>query len=595
MTRIGRIAEGLEMPRDFPGVSSAMLNLQFRYKPAGQDESETFECFKLTHQNDVILPRYYALRRWPHGDYAHAWGQMPRRNTMPVHPRINLREEQIPWVNQIINKFAGHTWDLVAQAPTGKGKTVMAMKVAMHIGLETLIVVDQENLRDQWIDRLHEHLEIPKEDVGIFQGKINRPSKCGFTIAMIQSLYSKGGTVAKWAEQFGLVIYDECHTIGAPVFSSVLFLIPAQFRLGISATPDRRDAFDKVIKWHLGPTQVRMLAQHSRSTVRVVENYTTTTWYANTSPKAGRYVTELAEDPERNWTIVSLVRWLSENNRRALILSDRINHLESLIAACHAAGIDEAFGLYTRYYSRWGYAKDPNPKRHPVGWERGTGYTPVCLQELRVRKKAPELRTIMDCQIIFATYAMFGKGMDLPALDAGLDATPRTFVEQIHGRILREQEGKLKPIWITLRDVNSQRAEHQFRVRIQELERSNAEVYQWLPERNQVRRTDAATLSAEADRRSRMLKSTRIVTSSDGRNTLEIPSMLKRKGDGSEITIEKRAVGKRGPHQNSKAEGSSSGRRARKSRSVGSGPSSPRPSPCALQSARRRRRSVAPS
>ncbi len=412
---------------------------------------------------------------------------------------------------------------------------------------------------------------------------------------MIQSLYSKGEMVTKWAEQFGLAIFDECHTVGAPVFSQVLFMIPAQFRLGISATPDRRDAFDKVIKWHLGPTQVRMLAQHNRSTVRVVENYTTTTWYANTSPKAGRYITELAEDPERNWTIVELVRWFSEHGRRALILSDRINHLEALIAACHAAGIDEAFGLYTRYYSQWKYAKEENPPRHPVGWERKTPYTPVCLQEVRVRKKAPELRTVMGCQIIFATYAMFGKGMDLPALDAGLDATPRTFVEQIHGRILRKQEGKVKPIWVTIRDVNSQRAEHQFKIRIQELERSNAEVFQWLPERNQVRRTDAATLSAEADRRSRMLKSTRIVTSSDGRNTLEIPSMLRRKGDGSEITIEKRAVGKRGPHQNSTAANSSSAPKAGRSRSVASAQSNPPRLRSASRSGRRRRLSDVPS
>jgi superfamily II DNA or RNA helicase len=594
MTRVGRIAEGLRMRRDFPGVSSAMSRLEFRYKPAGQEESETFECYKLDGQH-VYLPRYYAMHKWRPDDYSHQWAEMPRRNTMPGHKIIQLREEQKPWVSDVLEQFAGRTWDLVAAAPTGKGKTVMAMKVAVAIGQGTLIIVDQENLRDQWIDRLQEHLEIDPDDVGIFQGKINRPSKCGFTIAMLQSLYSKPGIVKEWAKDFGLAIFDECHVVGAPVFSSVLFMIPAQFRLGISATPDRRDAFDKVIKWHLGPTRVRMLARHSRSTVRVVENYTTTSWYANTSPKAGRYVTELAEDPERNWTIVELVRWFAEHGRKALILSDRINHLEALIRACQAAGIDESFGLYARYSSKWGYAKDPRPKRHPVGWVRETEYTPVCLQEIRKRKKKKDLEAAMLGQIIFATYAMFGKGMDLPALDAGLDATPRTFVEQIHGRILRKQGQKLKPIWITLRDVNSQRAEHQFKIRILELEKSNAEVFQWSPERNQVKRTDAATLSAEADRRSRMLKSTRIVTNSDGRNTLEIPSMLKRRGDGSEITIEKRAVGKRDPHQTSTAADSSSVRKAAKSKSEGSTRSRVRPSRSASRSGRRRRRSAVPS
>ena len=485
---------------------------------------------------------------------------------------------------------------VVLLAPTGKGKTVMAICVALDLGHETLIVVDQDNLKDQWIERLHEHLGIDRDEIGIFQGKQNKPSKCGFTIAMIQTLYTKApGVVKEWSKKFGFTIFDECHTVGAPVFSSVLFNIGSAFRLGISATPDRRDAFDKVLKWHLGPTRVRMLQEHSRSTVRVVENYTTTTWYANTSPKAGRYVSELAEDPDRNWSIVEIIRWFSEHNRRALILSDRIGHLESLIAACRAAGITESFGLYTRYYSVWKYAKEENPPRHPVGWERETKYTPVCLQEVRARKKAPCLQTAMQAQIIFATYAMFGKGIDLPALDAGLDATPRTFVKQIHGRILREQKGKVKPIWVTIRDVNSQRAEHQFKVRIRELEQSNAEVFQWLPERNQVRQMGAAELSAEAERRSKMLKSTRIVTDSAGRNTLEIPSMLKRRGDGSATTIEKRAVGKRDPHRNSTAAGSSSVRKAGKSKSGGRRTSNRPPLHSALRSARRRRHLAGPS
>lgn len=586
------------MPRDFPGVSSAMSQLQFRYIPAGQEESETFECYAPgQYDGDVILPRYYALERWPINQFSHSWFRNGvRTNTMPNHPNIPLRPEQEPWVQGVLNEFAGHTWDLVAEAPTGKGKTVMAIDIACRLGLGTVVVVDQENLRDQWIERLGQHLGIPANEVGIFQGKVNKPSECGFTIAMIQSLYAKEN-LHEWARQFGFAIFDECHTVGAPAFSNVLFKIPSQFRLGISATPDRRDAFAKVIRWHLGPTRVRMLAEHDRSTVRVIENYTTTSWYANTSPKAGRYVNELAQDPERNWTIVDVCRWFTENRRRALILSDRINHLEALASACKAAGVDGRLSLYTRYVSQWQYAKDPNPKRHPLGWIRGTQYTPVCLQEVRTRNKKADLEEAMNGQIIFATYAMFGKGMDLPALDAGLDATPRTFVKQIHGRILRKQDGKLKPIWVTIRDVNSQRAEHQFKIRILELEASNAEVLQWLPERNAVRATAAATLSAEADRRSKMLKSTRIVTSNDGRNTLEIPSMLKRKGDGSAITIEKRAVGKRGPHQTSKAASSSSVRRVRKSKSEGTSHSTPMASSSrsATRSARRRRRSADPS
>jgi superfamily II DNA or RNA helicase len=481
---------------------------------------------------------------------------------------------------------------LVAAAPTGKGKTVMAIQIALNLHSETLVVVDQENLKDQWIERLQQHLGIDPNAVGVFQGKIRKPSTCGFTVALVQTLYRNLEEVALWSPRFGLTILDEVHGIGAPQFSQTLFALGSTFRLGISATPDRRDAFDKVLKWHLGPTRVRMEDEHAKSTARVVENYTTTSWYANISPKAGRYINELTQDPERNWKLVEIIRWFVEHDRRALIMSDRIDQLEALRDACVAAGITSPImGCYTRQWSRWKYSKDPNPRRRPVGHERGTDYTPVILKQVRVRNSANTLQNVMNVSdVLFATYAMFGKGTDLPALDAGLDASPRTFFEQVHGRILRKKEGKRKPVWVTIRDVNSQRAEFQFSKRILELEKSNAEVYQWDPERGKVKATAAHVLSEAAARRSRSLKSVRIETGPDGRDTLEIPSMQKSRSDAFETTTDKRAVKRTVGNRRSRAAGSSPAPNRRRSRSGENNPPPTTPSRSATQSGRRRRR-----
>ena len=595
---MGYVHSGLEMPRVTPGLSAATSKLEFKYVPAGEEQSETFKCYKET-EHGIILPRYYGLAKWPQMTYDHhGIVEEPTRRILMRRKPIELRPHQVPWVADICIRFQNGATDIVAAAPTGKGKTVMALQVALQLRQPTLIVVDQENLRDQWIERIHEHLEIDRECIGILQGDRRDSGESGFCVAMIQTLYRRKDTLAEWLRKFGLAIFDECHTVGAPRFSESLFAVPSRYRLGVSATPDRRDSFDKVLKWHLGPTQVRMLDQHDKSTVRVLQNYTTTSWYANTSPKSGRYINELAADPERNWMIVEVVRWFIEHGRRAIIMSDRIEHLTALISACHAAGLvhpsQSPYGLYARFSTEWKYAKDPEPKRHPVGWERKTEYTPVCLQQVRTRKKKADLDKAMSAQIIFATYGMFSKGVDLPQLDAGLDATPRTFFEQIHGRILRNISGKVKPIWVTIRDVNSQRAEHQFKTRIKELALSNVEVYQWDLQEGAVKQVMAGQLADEADRRSRMLKGIQIETDRDGRNTLTIPSMQRSRNGDSGPTIGKRAISRPVGVRSSPEASSLPVRRVRRSSSTAAESKAPRRSSSpATQSGRRLRRSPA--
>ena len=53
-------------------------------------------------------------------------------------------------------------------------------------------------------------------------------------------------------EDFGLVIYDECHHLGAEVFSKALLKTSCKYTLGLSATPKRNDGLSKVFEWYLG-------------------------------------------------------------------------------------------------------------------------------------------------------------------------------------------------------------------------------------------------------------------------------------------------------------------------------------------------------
>ena len=51
---------------------------------------------------------------------------------------------------------------------------------------------------------------------------------------------------------FGFVVYDECHHLGAETFSKALLNTNFKYTLGLSATPKRADGLTKVFQWQLG-------------------------------------------------------------------------------------------------------------------------------------------------------------------------------------------------------------------------------------------------------------------------------------------------------------------------------------------------------
>jgi hypothetical protein len=192
---------------------------------------------------------------------------------------------------------------------------------------------------------------------------------------------------------------------------------------------------------------------------------------------------------------------------------------------CAYHGIpEEEMGLYCGLRSVWKYDKDPKPPRRPFGYVRGTEYTPVAF--IPVRKKIPNkalARVKAEARILFATFGMFTKGVDVPRLNGGVDCTSRSKAKQVHGRILRAVDGKLVPIWVTLRDVNSYRLDYQFVQRLSEYVASSAEIYKWEMTKG-VRSQDVKELTREAYENIKELKALNIIMQPDGRCTLVTPS-----------------------------------------------------------------------
>jgi superfamily II DNA or RNA helicase len=344
--------------------------------------------------------------------------------------------------------------------PCGRGKTFMAIWTAMRIGKKFLIVVDKEFLMNQWKGELE--ALVPGLRVGILQeekcqigeetsvGKafpiadlkvkcrelgqkvtgtreqlLERIRSClpefqdreittvsyDCTIAMIQTLVQRDFPQGTF-QDFGFTIFDECHHLGAAHFSRALLKVQTKHMLGLSATPTRDDGLTKVFEWFLGkPVYWEKTREPDPQVVVRLEQFSTDNADYNEIPTdykgdpiLARLLTKIVECPERNAHIAKLIKEIAEEpQRRILVLSERIGHLEAIETLLKSSGL-------TMSYYVGGMKEE----------EREAG--------ARVSR------------ILLASYAMASEAMNIKHLNCVIMASPRKKVEQSTGRILRVQK-----------------------------------------------------------------------------------------------------------------------------------------------------------
>jgi hypothetical protein len=187
-----------------------------------------------------------------------------RTNLEQTVPFADVTLAELVPVEEVLASFEDKHTDVILQAYTGSGKTVMGCYIAAKLGRSTLILVDQERLATQWRDTLKILFDYKNDEIGIVQGK-RAEYEYDFTIGMIQTLYDRVYD-AEFYHAFGTIIFDEYHVTGAEQFSSVLGMFPARYRLGLSAT-DRKDSLKRLISLHLEGTRVRLQEERPPSRV----------------------------------------------------------------------------------------------------------------------------------------------------------------------------------------------------------------------------------------------------------------------------------------------------------------------------------------
>jgi len=111
-------------------------------------------------------------------------------------------------------------------APTAFGKTVTAAAMIAERGINTLVLVHRTELLKQWQERLQSFLGVGKGMVGTIGGGKAKPSG-KIDIAVMQSV-SRQGEINPLVENYGHVIIDECHHVGAVSFDAILKRVKAK-------------------------------------------------------------------------------------------------------------------------------------------------------------------------------------------------------------------------------------------------------------------------------------------------------------------------------------------------------------------------------
>jgi superfamily II DNA or RNA helicase len=133
----------------------------------------------------------------------------------------------------------------VVTLPTGAGKTMLAMLCIKKTSRPTLVHVPTIDLMQQWHGLLEQFFGTKVGRVGGGFREWEQLTVSTYDSAILQVEYQ--------GNQYGLLIFDECHHLPGEQFQYAAAASMAPFRLGLTATPERSDGKEALLYEICGP------------------------------------------------------------------------------------------------------------------------------------------------------------------------------------------------------------------------------------------------------------------------------------------------------------------------------------------------------
>lgn len=320
-------------------------------------------------------------------------------------------QEQADAFNAMLNTDSG-TLNLAC----GKGKTVLALKLAATLNVPTIVVVNTTALLEQWRKEIQKFLCV---EPGIIQGDEASWQGRGIVLATVHTL---AGRRELWPmsfrRRFGLAFYDEGHHMSAPVFVRSADLFFGR-RYSLTATAKRLDGLESIYLHHLGPVFYSDLSQE----LIPLTIFHRLKWQFD--PRDKPFVTDSNGDLSlpRIRTFLGSLDW-----RNHIIVQDALHDLlkgRQLLILSHSV-------------EHVGRLRD---KLHDWDWPAGiiTGATP----------QGDRMRILHESNPVIGTFQLAREGLDKPNLDTLYITTPFSSpndMQQAWGRIQRMYGDKESPL-----------------------------------------------------------------------------------------------------------------------------------------------------
>jgi superfamily II DNA or RNA helicase len=178
-------------------------------------------------------------------DRARAYQEFDFPQKLLVEPRPYQQESIDEW------RRAGRAGVVIL--PTGAGKSMVAQMAIELTKRTTLVIVPTIDLMNQWYDLL---LSGFQAEVGLIGGGYFETG--ALTVTTYASAFR---FMERMGNQFGLLIFDECHHLPSSIYRYAAEMSLAPFRLGLTATPERSDGADRMLEQLIGPIVYRREAQ----------------------------------------------------------------------------------------------------------------------------------------------------------------------------------------------------------------------------------------------------------------------------------------------------------------------------------------------
>jgi superfamily II DNA or RNA helicase len=366
------------------------------------------------NQNHIIVPREF-IQPSKYAQFRVEFRDIRPKEFPAVElpDNIELRDEDQRRSFQALCANYSGTLNLAC----GKGKTVLALKLAAHLKVPTIVVVNTTALLEQWKKEAKKFFGLKK--VGVIQGTTADWEGHPIVLAMVHTLSQRRDLwPMKFRRRFGLVLYDEGHHMSAPVFVRSADLFFGR-RYSLTATARRIDGLESIYQYHLGPIIHTDLEQEliprtyfHRLKWEFDLRYKPRVSDSNGDFNLPRIRTYLGDLDWRNRLIGQDIIADFLKGRTILVLSHSVEHVTNL-------------------------------QNELMDWDVPSGViTGATPQESR-------MKILSDSNPVLGTFQLAREGLDKPTLDTLYVVTPFSSpndLQQAWGRIQRMYDGKMEPL-----------------------------------------------------------------------------------------------------------------------------------------------------